>query len=476
MVQLHSKGFHFKKKPYSHISFIQTPYPLETKKTTFANVLVIDDEQKLASLISRVLELEGYHVFQAFTAKNGLKLLMLEDIHVVISDVKLPDINGIELVKLIKDKKPYVEIINLTAYGTIADGVRAIRNGGFDYITKGDDNDKIIPLVYKAAEKARLQVSVFNVEKRLNSVHSFEHILGRSKAIAEAIDAAKKVSPTDTTVLLLGETGTGKEVFAEAVHYNSNRRLQPFVAVNCSSFPPELLESELFGYKAGAFTGAIKDKKGLFEEANNGTIFLDEVGEMNIQLQAKLLRVLESKTFIKIGDTQTTKVNIRILAATNRNLQAEAETGNFRPDLFYRLSVFTITLPSLNDRGSDIELFAKHFLKEFSSKAGKQIDRMSEGFLQALTQHKWKGNVRELKNVIERVVILADGEVIDTDLLPVEFRLSAFEREALDLESTEKQHIFKVLNHAHGNKTEAARLLNIGLTTLYRKLDQYKLS
>jgi two-component system NtrC family response regulator len=441
-----------------------------------ANVLVIDDEQKLAALISRILELEGYQVFKAFTAKEGLKVLLLEEIHVVISDVKLPDINGVELVKLIKEKKPFVEVINLTAYGTIADGVRAIQNGSFDYITKGDDNDKIIPLVYKAAEKAQLHLRMFNMEKRLNSNPGFEYIIGKSKTILEAIDTAKKVSPTDTTVLLLGETGTGKEVFAEAIHYNSNRRSHAFVAVNCSSFSPELLESELFGYKAGAFTGAIKDKKGLFEEAHNGTIFLDEIGEMSLQLQAKLLRVLESRSFIKIGDTQTTKVNIRILAATNRDLQKEAEAGNFRLDLYYRLSVFTILLPSLNDRGSDIELFAKHFLQEFSAKIGKRIDGMSERFLLALKQHKWKGNVRELKNVIERVTILADDSVIDTDLLPVEFNVATFERETLDLESTEKQHILKVLNHARGNKTEAARLLNIGLTTLYRKLDHYKLS
>lgn len=449
---------------------------METKKATLATVLVIDDEQKLASLIARILELEGFQVFQAFTAKEGLKLLMLEEIHVVVSDVKLPDMNGVDLVKLIKEKKPFVEIISLTAYGTIADGVKAIKNGGFDYITKGDDNDKIIPLVYKAAEKAHFQLRVFNLETRINGKYSFEQILGRSKAILEAIAIAKKVSPTDTTVLLLGETGTGKEVFAESIHYGSNRRLQPFVAVNCSSFPPELLESELFGYKAGAFTGAVKDKKGLFEEANNGTIFLDEVGEMSLALQAKLLRVLEGRTFIKIGDTQTTKVNIRILAATNRDLKKEAESGQFRLDLFYRLSVFTITLPSLNERQSDIELIAKHYLKEFTSKVNKRIDRMSEDFLHALTRHQWKGNVRELKNVIERVVILTDNGTIDTDLLPIEFRTAQLDKEALDLESIEKQHIYKVLNHTHGNKTEAARLLNIGLTTLYRKLDHFRLS
>jgi len=449
---------------------------VETKAKTVASVLVIDDEQKLASLIARILELEGFQIYQAYTAKEGLKILMLEDIHVVISDVKLPDINGVELVKQIKEKKPFVEVISLTAYGTIADGVQAIKHGGFDYITKGDDNEKIIPLVYKAAEKAQFQLRVFNLEARIAGKYSFEHILGRSKAIEEAVAVAKKVAPTDTTVLLLGETGTGKEVFAESIHYESSRRLQSFVAVNCSSFPAELLESELFGYKAGSFTGAVKDKKGLFEEADNGTIFLDEIGEMSLELQAKLLRVLESRTFIKIGDTQTTRVNIRILAATNRDLQKEAEAGHFRLDLFYRLSVFTIKLPSLNERKNDIELIARHYLKEFADKVNTRIDGMTDEFIHVLTQHHWKGNVRELKNVIERVVILAEKGMIGVDLLPVEFRETHVESGALDLGSIEKQHIYKVLNHTRGNKTEAARLLCIGLTTLYRKLDEYKLN
>lgn len=449
---------------------------MEIKNRPSSTVLVIDDEQKLASLIARILELEGFRVIVAYTGKEGLKKLMLEDIHVVVSDVRLPDINGVELVKMIKDRKPFVEVINMTAYGTIADAVQAVKNGSFDYLTKGDDNDKIIPLVYKAAEKAQFHIRIFNLEARISGKYSFEHILGRSIAIQEAIRLAKKVAVTDTTVLLLGETGTGKEVFAESIHYESNRRLQPFVAVNCSSFPASLLESELFGYKAGAFTGANKDKKGLFEEADNGTIFLDEVGETSLELQAKLLRVLESRTFIKIGDTQTTKVNVRILAATNRDLKKEAEDGRFRLDLYYRLSVFNINLPSLNERKGDIALIARHYLKEFADKVNKRIDTMSDEFLQVLKQHEWKGNVRELKNIIERVVILTDKNTIDIDLLPPEFRMVHFETDALDLESVEKQHIIKVLNHARGNKTETARLLNIGLTTLYRKLDQYKLS
>jgi len=321
-------------------------------------LLIIDDEKKICNLLARIIEVEDFRVFQAHTAKEGLKILDNEEILVVICDVKLPDINGLELAREIKNRKPYVEVINITAFGNIHDGVSAIKNGAVDYITKGDDNDKIIPLIHQAADKAKLQLRLFQLEARIDKKHSFSTILGQSEAIKETIELARKVSATDTTVLLLGETGTGKEVFAQAIHYESPRRLNSFVAVNCSAFSPELLESELFGYKTGAFTGASKDKKGLMEEANGGTIFLDEVSEMNTDLQAKLLRVLENQTFIKVGDTLTTKVNVRILAASNRDLQKEAEAGQFRLDLFYRLSVFTIHLPSLSERKEDIELIA----------------------------------------------------------------------------------------------------------------------
>jgi two-component system NtrC family response regulator len=435
-------------------------------------ILIIDDEKKLNDLLSRIIGLEGFKVVQAFTGKEGLKLLEQEDVMVVLSDVKLPDANGVELVKSIKAKKPYVEVINLTAYGTINDGVQSIKNGAFNYIVKGDDNDKILPLLNQALEKAQLQQNAFNANKKVADKFSFSQIMGQSQSVTEAVNLARKVAATDTTVLLLGETGTGKEVFASAIHYESQRRQMPFVAINCSSFTGELLESELFGYKAGAFTGALKDKKGLFEEAHHGSIFLDEIGEMSLELQAKLLRVLESKTFIKLGDTQTTKVNIRIMAATNRDLQKEAEEGKFRLDLFYRLSVFTISLPSLNERKGDIELLAKYYLKQFADKAGKAV-KMTDEFLNLLNKHQWKGNIRELKNIIERAVILAD-DILTPAALPPQFNTNS-NTNSLDLQSIEKQHISKVLAYTKGNKTETARLLGIGLTTLYRKIDEYGL-
>ena len=440
-------------------------------------VLIIDDEKKLCSLLARIIGLEGFTVFTAHTGKEGLNILRTEDIYVVLSDVKLPDINGVEMVKEIKKIKPYTEVINLTAFGTIQDGVMSMRNGAFDYIIKGDDNDKIIPLLYKAMEKAKQNLRLYAMEAKIVEQHNFNSILGESDVIKTAIQLARKVSATDTTTLLLGETGTGKEVFAQAIHYEGDRKLKPFVAVNCSSFSAELLESELFGYKAGAFTGAVKDKKGLIEEANGGTLFLDEIGEMNLILQAKFLRVLESQTYIKVGDTLTSKVNVRIIAATNRDLKKEAEEGKFRLDLYYRLSVFSIELPPLAQRKGDVQLIANHFLKQFTAKVNKPAFIMDKEFIQHLNTHGWKGNIRELKNVMERVVILADNNTISSNLLPYEFHseLSSDGSEPMNMHTIEKLHISKVLKFTNGNKTETARLLGIGLTTLYRKLEEYSL-
>ncbi|MBT1704462.1 sigma-54-dependent transcriptional regulator, partial [Chryseosolibacter indicus] len=264
-----------------------------------SNVLVIDDEDNLRKLLARVIELEGYSVFQAGTVKDGMKLMSKENMHAVISDVKLPDGNGVELAGRIKKEYPWIEIIVLTAYGTIADGVKAIKNGAFDYLTKGEHQEKIIPLLAKAMEKALLQQKVQSLESRLHAKFGFPNILGQSKVLQKAIELARKVAATDTNVLLLGETGTGKEVFAQAIHYESLRKTKPFVALNCSAFPKDLLESELFGHAEGAFTGAVKAKKGYIEEAHDGTLFLDEIGEMNIDLQAKLLRIFETGEYYR---------------------------------------------------------------------------------------------------------------------------------------------------------------------------------
>ncbi len=444
-------------------------------------ILLVDDEEKLRALLTRIISLEGFEVIQAGDCKSALKKLEQSDIDVVLCDVKLPDGNGVDLSKKIKETHPLVEVILLTAYGNIPDGVQAIKNGAFDYIIKGDDNNKIIPLLYRATEKADLAKRVLHLEQRLGDKHSFDSVIGKSKVILAAIDYAKKVSVTDTSVLLTGETGTGKEVFARAIHQASNRNNHNFIAINCSAFSRELLESEMFGHKAGAFTGALRDRKGLFEEANKGTIFLDEIGEMSLDLQAKLLRVIESGEFIKVGESKATKVNVRIISATNRDLQKEIEAGTFRMDLFYRLAAFQIRLPALRERISDIEALANHFVTLFSEKTNKKIKPLSRNFVEILKQYSWNGNIRELKNVIERCVILCDSDELSIENLPSEFQTISSgskggrQLSAFDLASAEKLHILKVLNYTNGNKTKAAELLNIALTTLYRKLDEYKI-
>jgi two-component system NtrC family response regulator len=443
-------------------------------------VLIIDDEEKLRTLLARIIRLEGLTVLEADTVKAGNKLLDKGDIDVVLCDVKLPDGNGVDFVRDLKVKHPLVEAILLTAYGNIADGVTAMKNGAFDYITKGDDNDKIIPLLSRALEKVQLQKRVSQLEQKVGKRYTFETILGHSPLIEEAVAMARKVAPTEATVLLLGETGTGKEVFAQAIHYASKRSTKPFIPLNCSAFSKDLLESELFGHKAGSFTSATRDKKGLIEEANTGTLFLDEIGEMHIDLQAKLLRVLETSEFLRVGETKPTRVNVRVVAATNRDLEQEVNDGKFRDDLFYRLNVFSIFLPSLRDRKKDIPAIAEFYLQLFSNKGNKHIDSMSKEFLDRLQQHEWKGNIRELKNIIERAVILADDHQLTLENLPADLQVSGNRSSgpisAFDLASVEKLHIQRVLNHTRGNKTEAARLLNIGLTTLYRKIEEYKLN
>jgi two-component system, NtrC family, response regulator len=439
-----------------------------------STVLIVDDEVSLRKLLARVIALEGYTVLEAGSIKEALKILgHQETVQVVITDVMLPDGNGVEFTTKVKSLYPGLEVIVLTAYGTISDGVTAIKNGAFDYLTKGDHQDKIIPLLSKASEKAALQQRVVQLEGKLKENYGFDAMLGEHMLFKKSVELARKVAVTDTVVLLLGETGTGKEVFSRAIHYESHRNTKPFIALNCSAFPKDLLESELFGHAEGAFTGATRSKKGYLEEAHEGTLFLDEIGEMNIDLQAKLLRVLESGEFYRVGDSKPRKVNVRFLAATNRDLLQESASGHFRNDLFYRLSVFTINLPALRDRQSDIKILATYFITHFSHKTKRQEPAATPGFMQALEVHPWKGNIRELRNIIERCVILA-GEELSTSLLPADFLLDT-NPNSLELTAMEKSHIIHVLNIAGGNKTQAAKLLGIGISTLYTKIKEYNL-
>lgn len=471
----------FGKSLYLHTLFF-TVISLKTYRIDMSKILIIDDEVQIRTLLTRMMELEGYDVCQAGDCRAALKQLELQNPDVVLCDVFLPDGNGVDLVLAIKKAAPNVEVILLTAHGNIPDGVQAIKNGAFDYITKGDDNNKIIPLISRAVEKARMNVRLEKLEKKVGQTYSFDSILGESKVLKDAVSLAQKVSGTDVPVLLTGETGTGKEVFAQAIHYSSKRARQNFVAVNCSSFSKELLESEMFGHKAGSFTGALKDKKGLLEEANNGTIFLDEIGEMAFELQAKLLRILETGEYIKIGDTKPTRVNVRIIAATNRNLSQEIVAGRFREDLFYRLSVFQIHLPPLRERAGDIRLLAKAFIKSFAEQLARPVVEIAPAFLEALDSQPWKGNIRELRNVIERSMIVCESGYLDIADLPFDIQNAHYEHSndsspgSFELSAMERRHIARVLEYTKGNKTEAARLLKIGLTTLYRKIEEYKIS
>ena len=443
------------------------------------NILIIDDEEKLRGLLSRIVKSEGFNVFEAENLKSGFKKLEQNDIDVILCDVKLPDGNGVDFVEKIKTNFPLIEVILLTAFGKISDGVQAMKNGAFDYIVKGDDNDKIIPLLYKSLEKVQLQKKVENLEKRIAKKYSFENIIGKSKALEQVINLAQKVAKIDSTVLLLGETGTGKEVFAQAIHENSTRVGKSFVALNCSTFSKEILESELFGHKQGAFTGAIKDKKGFIEEANGGTLFLDEIGEMPLELQAKLLRVLETNEYIPVGDSTPKKSNFRLIAATNKDLKKESEIHTFRSDLYFRLNIFEIKIPPLRERIKDIAPLTAKFVKQFSEKINRKTLEIAPDFLLKLETYHWSGNVRELKNIIERSVILCNGETLTSDVLPYEIQHQEDKNNksmsAFSMQSIEKLHIQKVLNYTKGNKAETARLLEIGIATLYRKIDDFGL-
>ncbi len=437
------------------------------------NILIIDDEIKLLKLLGMILSQEDFNVKEASTARSAMTMLEQYDFDVVLCDVRLPDAFGVELVKSVKTKYPHLEIILMTAFGNITDAVQSMRNGAYDYLVKGDDNEKIIPLVYKALEKVKDNRS--KIVQKTGISKGFEQIIGTSPSILQSKKLAEKVALTDAAVLLTGETGTGKEVFANAIHEGSGRKKNNFVAINCSAFSKEILESELFGHKQGAFTGAVKDKKGLIEEANGGTLFLDEIGEMPIDLQAKLLRVLETGEFIKMGETKVSKSDFRLIAATNRDLEDEIKQGHFREDLYFRLNVFEIHLPPLRERKEDLKVLAKNFIDVFSRKLHLSDLQVSPDYYKTLEKNDWKGNIRELRNAVERSLILMENNTLDTESLPHYSDKPIPESDSLSIRSLEKIHIQKVLQYTKGNKAEAARLLEIGIATLYRKLEEYSL-
>ncbi len=383
-------------------------------------ILLIDDDERLSRLLADLFELEGYDVTIAQTGEEGLEKLQKSLFAVAIADVHLPDTNGIELVRHLREISPATEVVVLTAHAEVKDGVEAMKNGAFDYALKTGDQEQLLLTIARAAEKSQLQLAVKELQKQLVSQDAFGAIIGVAPALQDAIQMARHAAHTDIPTLLLGETGTGKEVFARAIHNSSTRAKKAFVALNCSAIPADLLESELFGYTKGAFSGAVRDKRGLIEEAHEGTLFLDEIGEMPMALQAKMLRVLETRKFGRVGSTDLIDVDFRVIAATNVNPQEEINAGRFRADLYYRLEGFTILLPSLRERPEDVEILAQYFLTMFAAKYQKNVLGLNPDFLRALSARRWKGNVRELRNSIERAVVLCSSTMLTPNLLTPE--------------------------------------------------------
>lgn len=435
-------------------------------------VLVVDDHKSNRRLLRRILEEDGYVVKEANDGTVALDLTKEESFHLVISDLKMPRLSGMELLQKIKSDSPETLVILLTAHGTIQSAVEAMKCGAFDYLCKPLADPEEVRLIVERAMKQRRLVdenAALRTDEKWELIYEDE----KMAAVAESIRA---IAPSDATVLITGESGTGKEVVARLIHGNSGRALKPFVAVNCAALPETLLESELFGHERGAFTGADRQRRGRFEISDKGTLFLDEIGEMSPNLQAKLLRVMQLRSFERVGGTTTITVDVRILAASNRNLKKEIAAGRFREDLFYRLNVVPIELPPLRERGGDIQMLANHFLASLSRYHGREISGYHEDTLKVLSEYHWPGNVRELYNTVERAVILCKGDIITPNSLFINRDHNDEEGELpLNLKDLERDAILRALEKSDGSRREAADILGISLRTLHYKLNFYDL-
>ena len=384
-----------------------------------SHVLVVDDEQSLVEFLTLLLEEEGHEVSTASSTREAREALAREDsFDLVLCDIYMPDGNGMELLQAIKEERPEASVIMMTAYTSTKSAIEAMRLGAYDYLSKPFDVDEVKVLVQKALEKTRLVSENTYLRQELESKYTFENIIGKSPAMQEIFSLIGRVARTSSTVLLQGESGTGKELIARAIHFSSPRHKHRFLSINCGAMPENLLESELFGHERGAFTGAVKEKRGLFQEAHLGTLFLDEIGEMTPGMQVKLLRALQNKTIRRVGGTSETAVDVRIIAATNRNLHELIEAGSFREDLYYRINVIPVHLPPLRDRREDIPLLADHFLQKFSDEMGVSPRQLTPDAMRALETYRWPGNVRELENLVERTLALSTGQVIERSDLP----------------------------------------------------------
>jgi DNA-binding NtrC family response regulator len=447
-------------------------------------VLVVDDEKNIREGLGRALELDGYEVHLAADGEDALVMVQKGGIDLVITDLKMPQMNGEELLKTIASKYPSIPVIVLTGHGTIENAVNAMRMGAYDFITKPINLDHLSMLVKRALGNRVLVLehqALKEEVERLENKKRYAQIIGKSAAMQKVFDLINQVAPTKASVLITGESGVGKELVADALHNLSDRKNGPFIKVHCAALSESLLESELFGHEKGAFTGATSQKKGRFELADGGTIFLDEIGEISPTVQVKLLRVLQEKTFERVGGEKSIDVDVRIISATNRDLKAEIEAGRFREDLYYRLNIVNIHLPPLRERKEDIPLLIASFISEFSKENNKTIKGIDPKAKSALYNYRWYGNIRELRNTIESAVVLAKGEIITLDDLPPSVRREDEQGYirldiGLTMAEAEKEIIRQTLYYTKNNKSKAAEILGIGRKTLHRKLNEYGLT
>ena len=455
-----------------------------------SRILVVDDEESIREFLEIMLKKEGYEVTTAEDGQNAKDILSKKSFDMVISDLQMPHVTGIELLKHVKESYPDTVFMLITAFGTTETAVEAMKMGAYDYVTKPFKIDEVRMNVANALRAQNLETEVRVLKKELVKEYSFQNMVGNSTAMHTIFDLIKRVSQAPTNILITGESGTGKEVIAKAIHYNGPLKDRPFVTINCGAIPENLMESEMFGHKKGSFTGAITDKAGLFEVANGGTLFLDEVGELPLSIQVKLLRAIQERIIRRVGATDDMKVDVRIIAATNRNLEDMVAKSTFRQDLFYRLNVINIKSPALRDRADDIPLLANHFLKKYNDKLGKNIGAISVEAMDVLKKYNYPGNVRELENMIERTVALEAGATILPESLPPMVNTSSGRKMAssheievgddgLDLDKVmgqiEKEILVKAIHSAGGVKKKAAKLLKISFRSMRYRIEKYNL-
>ncbi len=444
------------------------------------NILIIDDEKNIREGLGAALEMDGYTVFLAADGKQGLEILERGDIDLVITDLKMPEVSGEEILAKVTGETPGIPVIVLTGHGTIDSAVDAMRKGAYDFLTKPVNLDRLSLLVKRALERREISLQNSVYRKEIEGKTTFENMIGKSHEIQKVFDLVKKVAPSKASVLITGESGVGKEMIANALHNLSPRKDKPFIKVHCAALSDSLLESELFGHEKGAFTGAIAMKRGRFELAHEGTIFLDEIGEISQNVQVKLLRVIQERKFERVGGEETLDVDVRIIAATNRNLEEEIKKGNFREDLYYRLNVVNINVPPLRERKDDIPIMVNNFIRKFSKENNKNITTVDTKAKNALYSYDWPGNIRELRNCIEGAVVIAEGSTLRLEDLPPAVRKSQ-ENSSIsipagtDMDTAEKIIIRETLLFCHGNKSKTAQVLGIGRKTLHRKLMEMNL-